>query len=140
MVEMESTACIVGLLLIYVSLRVSMKVAFSYPVVLSGTPKRSRLQKSIACLIPADVEVREYGADDAIAAFSIRDRDQKISLRLMGNSSRAAMSPTLRSSTGIMIQLSALKTMALGVNISMAARSSRRLTAGISHSGIFKRP
>jgi hypothetical protein len=63
-----------------------MKVPFSYPVVLYGTPKRSRLPKTIACLIPADVEIREYGADDAIPAFSIRDHYQKDSdvVRLNG--------------------------------------------------------
>jgi hypothetical protein len=77
-----------------------MKVAFSYPVVLSGTPKRSRLQKSIACLIPADVEVREYGADDAIPAFSIRDRDQKVFdvVRLNGQLFKK-LSPTFPSKT-----------------------------------------
>jgi hypothetical protein len=63
-----------------------MKVPFSYPVVLSGTPMRSRLPKTIACLIPAYVEIREYGGDDAIPAFSIRDHYQRVSdvVRLNG--------------------------------------------------------
>lgn len=42
-----------------------MKVAFNFPVVLSGTPKRTRSPKSIACLIAAEVEIREYGVLDA---------------------------------------------------------------------------
>jgi hypothetical protein len=56
-----------------------MKVAFNFPVVLAGTPKRTRSPKSIACLIAAEVEIREYGAVDAIPAFSMRDHYGRVS-------------------------------------------------------------